>query len=82
MASTSFKVVIVGGGVGGLTLANALEKTNVDYVLLESKDEFAPVVGASIAMAANGNRILDQLGCCKCFSMTMRYNTRTLTSCR
>ena len=42
MASTRFQVIIVEGGVGGLTLANALEKAKVDYVLLESKDEVAP----------------------------------------
>ncbi len=63
--STRFQVIIVGGGVGGLTLANALEKAEVDYVLLESKDEVAPTVGASIAMAPNGSRVLDQLGGCK-----------------
>jgi 2-polyprenyl-6-methoxyphenol hydroxylase-like FAD-dependent oxidoreductase len=63
--ASKFRVIIIGGGVAGLTLANALEKAKVDYVLLESKDEFSPIVGASIAMGANGNRILDQLGCCK-----------------
>jgi hypothetical protein len=65
MASSTFKVVIVGGGVSGLTLANALEQAEVDYVLLESKEQFAPAVGASIAMGPNGNRVLDQIGCCK-----------------
>ncbi|ETI28406.1 hypothetical protein G647_00855 [Cladophialophora carrionii CBS 160.54] len=63
MASTAFKVTIVGGGVAGLTLANALEQAKVEYVLLESKGQFAPAVGASIAIGANGNRVLDQLGC-------------------
>ncbi|OCT53944.1 FAD binding monooxygenase [Cladophialophora carrionii] len=63
MASTAFKVIIVGGGVAGLTLANALELAKVEYVLLESKGQFAPAVGASIAIGANGNRVLDQLGC-------------------
>ncbi|EXJ64468.1 hypothetical protein A1O7_00804 [Cladophialophora yegresii CBS 114405] len=63
MASTAFKVVIVGGGVSGLTLANALERAKVEYVLLESKGQFAPAVGASIAIGPNGNRVLDQLGC-------------------
>ena len=65
MTSARFQVIIVGGGVGGLTLANSLEKAKVDYILLESKNEVAPVVGASIALAPNGNRVLDQLGCCK-----------------
>lgn len=32
------KVVIVGGGLSGLTLAHALEQANVDFVLLESHD--------------------------------------------
>jgi 2-polyprenyl-6-methoxyphenol hydroxylase-like FAD-dependent oxidoreductase len=65
MALSKFKVIIVGGGVSGLTLANALERAQVDYVLLESKSEFAPVLGASIALGPNGNRILDQLSCCE-----------------
>jgi hypothetical protein len=65
MASTKFRVIIVGGGVSGLTLANALEKAQVEYVLLESKGEFAPVSGASIALGPPGNRIMDQLGCCE-----------------
>ncbi|KAK4144474.1 uncharacterized protein C8A04DRAFT_27660 [Dichotomopilus funicola] len=61
-ASDGFRVVIAGGGVAGLTLANALEQANVDYVLLERRDEIAPQVGASIGIFPNGARILDQLG--------------------
>ncbi|KAK4942872.1 hypothetical protein LTR10_017448 [Elasticomyces elasticus] len=57
------RVVIVGGGVAGLALANALEKADIDYVLLEGRTEIAPFIGASVAMTANGFRILDQLGC-------------------
>ncbi|VUC24516.1 unnamed protein product [Clonostachys rosea] len=63
MAKDGFKVVIVGGGVGGLTLANMLEKFDIDYVILESHAEVAPQVGASIGMFPNGLRILDQIGC-------------------
>lgn len=63
MDSADFRVIIVGGGVSGLTLANALEKSRVDYVLLGRRDEIAPVIGASIAITANGGRILDQLNC-------------------
>jgi 2-polyprenyl-6-methoxyphenol hydroxylase-like FAD-dependent oxidoreductase len=58
----SLKVIIVGGGIGGLTLANALERVDIDYVLLERRNEFAPQVGASIGIMSNGARILDQLG--------------------
>ncbi|GAB1319710.1 FAD NAD(P)-binding domain protein [Madurella fahalii] len=57
-----FRVVIVGGGVAGLTLANALEKADIDYVLLERRSDVAPQVGASIGIMPNGARILDQLG--------------------
>jgi 2-polyprenyl-6-methoxyphenol hydroxylase-like FAD-dependent oxidoreductase len=66
MASDSKKkdlrVVIVGGGVAGLALANMLERFDIDYVLLEAYRDIAPQVGASIVMMANGLRILDQLG--------------------
>jgi 2-polyprenyl-6-methoxyphenol hydroxylase-like FAD-dependent oxidoreductase len=58
-----FKVVIVGGGIAGLTLANALEKAPiaVDYVVLEARNTIAPQVGAGIALAPSGCRVLDQL---------------------
>ncbi|EOD43355.1 putative fad binding domain-containing protein [Neofusicoccum parvum UCRNP2] len=63
MASKGFRVVIVGGSIAGLTLALALEKNNIDFVVLEAYPEIAPQVGASIAVLPNGFRILDQLGC-------------------
>ncbi|KAF4337463.1 zeaxanthin epoxidase chloroplastic [Fusarium beomiforme] len=40
-----------------------LEKAGIRYVLLESHDEIAPQVGASIGLQSSGLRILDQLGC-------------------
>ena len=57
-----FKVIIVGGGIAGLTLANSLERAGIDYVLLERRGDIAPQVGASIGFLPNGCRILDQLG--------------------
>ncbi|KUJ19502.1 FAD/NAD(P)-binding domain-containing protein [Mollisia scopiformis] len=57
-----FKVIIVGGGIAGLTLANALERGNIDYVLLEARGDIAPQVGASIGILPNGSRIFDQMG--------------------
>ncbi|KLP10127.1 Uncharacterized protein Y057_2605 [Fusarium fujikuroi] len=56
-------VIIAGGGISGLSLANMLEKVGIRYVLLESHDEIAPQVGASIGLQSSGLRILDQLGC-------------------
>ena len=64
MASNeNFKVIVAGAGVAGLTLANMLEKFDIDYVVLEAHDDVAPAVGASIGMLPNGLRILDQVGC-------------------
>ena len=60
--SQPFKVVIVGGGVGGLALALTLTKAGIDYVLLEAHPEIAPDAGASIAVSASGARTLDQIG--------------------
>ncbi|KAL2143755.1 hypothetical protein VTI28DRAFT_10052 [Corynascus sepedonium] len=59
------RVVIVGAGVAGLTLANALEQAGVDYVLLERRSEVAPQIGASIGIFPSAARILDQLGAWK-----------------
>ncbi|KAJ0307415.1 hypothetical protein COL5a_000270 [Colletotrichum fioriniae] len=58
-----FKVIIVGGSVSGLSLANMLERLNINYTLLEAYPDIAPQVGASIGLLPNGFRILDQLGC-------------------
>lgn len=62
-ATKPFKVIIVGGGVAGLTLANMFEKFAIDFVVLEGHKDIAPPVGASIGLFPNGLLILDQLGC-------------------
>ena len=59
----NFRVIIAGGGLAGLTLANALQHTGIDYLLLESRSNIAPQIGGSIGLAPNGSRILDQLSC-------------------
>ncbi|KAI0142222.1 hypothetical protein GGR57DRAFT_486160 [Xylariaceae sp. FL1272] len=56
-----FRVIVAGGGVVGLTLANALEKAGIDYVLLE-KRTIAPDLGASIGILYNTTRVYEQLG--------------------
>ena len=58
----AFKVIIVGGGVAGLTLSLTLAAAEIDYILLEAHQEFAPHSGASIAVFPNGAKTLDQLG--------------------
>ena len=54
------RVIIVGGSVAGLTLAHCLHHSDIDFVLLEARNEIAPQVGASIVVLPNGARILDQ----------------------
>ncbi|KAF5628110.1 FAD binding domain protein [Fusarium tjaetaba] len=58
-----FKVIIVGGSVSGLSLANMLEKFSIEYILLEAHPTIAPQLGASMGLLPGGLRILDQLGC-------------------
>jgi 2-polyprenyl-6-methoxyphenol hydroxylase-like FAD-dependent oxidoreductase len=58
-----FRVIIVGGGIAGLVLANQLQHAGIDFILLERRDIIDPQVGASIGIAPQGLRILDQLGC-------------------
>ncbi|KAF2138917.1 uncharacterized protein K452DRAFT_320584 [Aplosporella prunicola CBS 121167] len=63
MASKNFRVIIAGGSIAGLALANMLERLDIDYVVLEAYPEISPQVGASIALLPNSLRVLDQLGC-------------------
>lgn len=66
MATTPpLKIIIAGGGIAGLTLANLLERAPLacTYTLLESSSEITPQrSGAGIILLPHGCRILDQLG--------------------
>ena len=57
-----FKVVIVGGSLSGLALANMLQLNGIDFVLLEAYPTIAPQIGASIGFLSQSCRIFDQLG--------------------
>ncbi|KAL4732976.1 FAD/NAD(P)-binding domain-containing protein [Aspergillus similis] len=61
MEKSTFRVIIVGGSIAGLTLAHCLEHLGIDYLILEKATEIAPQVGASVGILPNGSRILDQL---------------------
>ncbi|KAI1323102.1 FAD/NAD(P)-binding domain-containing protein [Xylariaceae sp. FL0255] len=79
--SRPFRIVIAGGGIAGLTLANMCEKFGLDYILLEAHSEIWPAVGASIGLFANGLYILDQLGCYEAIqavSHGIKYDTFNL----
>lgn len=61
MSSPAIRVVIVGAGVGGLTLALLLRRRGVTAEVLEQASELHEV-GAGIALASNATRVLQDLG--------------------
>ncbi|KAI1432416.1 hypothetical protein GGR50DRAFT_688958 [Xylaria sp. CBS 124048] len=72
----SCKVIIVGGSVAGLSLANMLERAGIDFVVLEAHGDIAPQVGASIAIYPHFARILDQIGCCETVNHAIYRNPK------
>lgn len=54
-------IIIVGGGLGGLSTALALAQNKKYVKVLEKSDEFREV-GAGIQLAANGTNVLKKLG--------------------
>lgn len=55
------KVVVIGGGIGGLTAAIALDRLGIDVQVYERAPELREV-GAGIALAGNALRTLRNLG--------------------
>jgi 2-polyprenyl-6-methoxyphenol hydroxylase-like FAD-dependent oxidoreductase len=55
------RVLVVGGGVGGLTAATAFAKRGVEVVLLERRPTF-DVPGVGLGQPANALRVYDALG--------------------
>lgn len=54
-------IAIIGGGIGGLALANSFQKQGIDYQLFESSTKFGEV-GAGIGISESTIQILDKLG--------------------
>ena len=55
------KILIVGGGIGGLTLGRALRPLGHEIHIVERASAFKPV-GAGIVLAANAMRIMESFG--------------------
>ena len=62
MTAEEIRVGIVGGGIGGLTLALALRRRGLAADVYEQASELREI-GAAVALTANGTRELDRLGC-------------------
>ena len=62
-ASRPFKVIIVGAGISGLSLAHLLLRAGIDFVVLEAHSNIAPPTGGSFGLWPNCARILDQIAC-------------------
>lgn len=56
-----FRIVIVGGGLVGLTAAHILSKTDIDFVILERHENLAPEFGSLLSLWPPTFRIFDQL---------------------
>jgi 2-polyprenyl-6-methoxyphenol hydroxylase-like FAD-dependent oxidoreductase len=55
------KLLIIGGGIGGLTTAIALQKKGLTVQVFESATEFKPL-GAGLVLAANAMKALQTIG--------------------
>ncbi|KAI0841065.1 FAD/NAD(P)-binding domain-containing protein [Hypoxylon sp. FL0890] len=62
MANGNFRVIVVGGGPVGLTMANALAKAGIDFVVLEGRPAVTEDQGASLVLGAQSMRVLAQIG--------------------
>lgn len=58
---TALRVLVVGGGIGGLTVARALERVGADVEVVEQAPRWQPL-GAGIVLSANAVAVLDALG--------------------
>lgn len=57
-----FHVIIVGGGLVGLTTAHVFPKAGIDFVILEKHADPLSTYGTTLALWPQTLRILDQLG--------------------
>ncbi|OTB19637.1 hypothetical protein K445DRAFT_44427, partial [Daldinia sp. EC12] len=57
-----FRVVVVGGGPVGLTMAHTLSKAGIEYIVLERRPTVFEESGASLVIGPHGMRAFKQLG--------------------
>jgi len=54
------KIIILGGGIAGLTTAIALQRKNIDFTVYEAVPEIK-AIGSGISLAGNAMKVLEQL---------------------
>ncbi|KAH7078980.1 hypothetical protein BKA63DRAFT_255465 [Paraphoma chrysanthemicola] len=67
----SFRVVVVGAGIVGLSLSHALQLANIDHVVLEKHSKIVSLHGAALMIYPGVARIFDQMGILKKIQDTM-----------
>lgn len=55
------RILIVGAGIGGLTLAQCFQKRNINFDLVERRQQTGPL-GAGLSLTINATRLLEALG--------------------
>jgi FAD dependent monooxygenase len=72
MGSTTkpFKVIIVGGGIAGLSMAHALTLTNINFVVLEKRENPIEPSGAGLGSWPHSVPLLKQFGVFDALSAT------------
>jgi len=61
MGAQKLRLAIIGGGIGGLTLALALRQRGLEADVFEQAPELTEI-GAAVALSANSTRELRRLG--------------------
>ena len=72
MRQRDLRVLIAGGGIGGVTTALAFRQRGIDAHLFEQADAFREV-GAGIQLSANATRVLRTLGLGEALARTAVY---------
>ncbi|KAG0251967.1 hypothetical protein BG011_007291 [Mortierella polycephala] len=67
-------VMIVGAGLGGLTLAAILEHTNISYTIFEKVAQVKPL-GSAVALGANVMYMLEQLDLLEGLHAVSKFNS-------
>ena len=73
------RVIVVGGGIGGLAAGIALRNAGFETLVLERSDELTEI-GAGIGLAANALRALDHLGATALIRVSPSYTPNNFSA--